>query len=288
MRKTLLSLASLSLCTLGVIPSLAAPALWEVRDKDSAIWLFGSFHVLPESIEWRTELFDQTLSQADKVVFEADVRPAAISAIGAEAFTRGIYTDGSLLTDLLDDETEDRLREIAASLNLPVGSLLAMKPWFAALTISTGATAAVGYTAEGVEYILQPELAAERQLYLESGAEQLDVLAAAPDSEQLALFEATLSEIDSMAKVLDKMTSNWVEGTPEKLADLFITETGAYSEAFLERLIYARNRNWMPTLENLLAENSQSLVVVGAGHLIGDGSVIDLLEENGYEIKRIQ
>jgi uncharacterized protein len=288
MRKSLLCLAGLSLCTLAVEPSLAAPAMWEVRDDDSAIWLFGSFHVLPERIEWRTELFDQTLAQVDKVVFEADVRPEAMSTIGAEAFARGIYTDGRLLTDLLDDDTESRLREIAASLNLPVGSLLAMKPWFAALTISTGATAAVGYTAEGVEYILQPELPAERQVYLESGAEQLDVLAAAPDSEQIAMFEATLAEIDSMAKVLDKMTSNWVEGTPEKLADLFIAETGAYGGEFLERLIYARNRNWMPKLKSLLAENTESLVVVGAGHLIGDGSVVDLLQEAGFEVERIQ
>lgn len=288
MRRLLLCLGTLSLCAFAAVPSIAAPALWEVRDADSAIWLFGSFHVLPEAIEWRTELFDQTLAQADKVVFEADVRASAMSAIGAEAFARGIYTDGRLLTDILDEPLENRLREVAGSLNLPVGSLLAMKPWFAALTISTGATAAVGYTAEGVEYILQPELAAERQIYLESGAEQLDVLAGATDSEQLAMFEATLAEIDSMAKVLSKMTSHWVKGTPEKLSDLFLVETGAYGEAFLERLIYARNRNWMPKLENLLTENSQAMVVVGAGHLIGEGSVVDLLEKSGYEVVRIQ
>jgi uncharacterized protein YbaP (TraB family) len=288
MRSPVLCLASLLMCALATTPSIAAPAMWEVRDDDSALWLFGSFHVLPESVEWRTPLFDNTLAQADTVVFEADVRPAAMMAIGAEAFARGIYTDGRLLTDSINSETENKLRKVAADLGLPVGSLLAMRPWFAALTITTGATSAIGYTSEGVEYILQPELPSEKQVYLETAAEQLDVLAVAPDEEQFALFEATLNEVDGMAKVLDKMVSNWAEGTPERLANLFVAETGAYSGAFVERLIYARNRNWLPKFETMLAENNEALVIVGAGHLIGEDSVINLLEEAGYHVARIQ
>ncbi|HEY0034501.1 MAG TPA: TraB/GumN family protein [Devosia sp.] len=280
--------AILLLLAIEATPSLAAPAMWEVRDEDSTIWLFGSFHVLPEALQWRTPLFDQTLANADKIVFEADVRAGAIAAIGAEAFLRGIYTDGTLLTDVIDEPTENKLRAIASDLSLPVGSLLAMKPWFAALTVSSGATVSLGYTGEGVEYVLQPELAAERQAYLESGNQQLDVLSAAPEAEQLAMFKATLDEMDGMPKVLDKMTSSWIKGTPEKLADLFLSETGTYGDAFLERLIYARNRNWIPAIETMLAGNSEALVIVGAGHLIGDGSVIDLLEKQGYTIRRIQ
>lgn len=288
MLKSVLCPALIGLLAVQASSVVAAPAMWEVRDQDSAIWLFGSFHILPPDLQWRTPLFDETLAAADKVVFEADVRPASMAAIGAEAFLRGIYTDGTLLTDVIDDQTESQLRTIAADLSLPVGSLLAMKPWFAAITVSTGATVASGYTAEGVEYVLQPELAPERQVYLETGDEQLDVLSAAPQAEQLAMFAATLGEIDGLAKVLDKMISSWVKGTPDKLAGLFLSESGAYGETFLERLIYARNRNWMPSLETMLAENSEALVIVGAGHLIGEGSVIDLLEQGGYAIRRIQ
>ena len=32
----------------------AAPAIWEVSDSDSKVWLFGSVHVLPPAIAWRT------------------------------------------------------------------------------------------------------------------------------------------------------------------------------------------------------------------------------------------
>ena len=58
--------------------------------------------------------------------------------------------------------------------------------------------------------------------------------------------------------------------------------------AFLGRLLYARNRNWIAPLEAMLDSNSENLVVVGAAHLIGDESVLDLLEEAVYDIERIQ
>ncbi len=269
-------------------PALAAPALWEVRDGDSAIWLFGSFHVLPEGAEWRTALFDEVLADADRVFFEADVRPAAVAQVGADAFVRGIYVDGTLLTDLLDETLEAQLRAEAAALGMPMGMLLAMKPWMATNTISVQAMMAHGYDMDGVEFVVQPELEEARMGFLETGAEQLDVLSGAPEDEQLAMLQATLDQLELLPKALDKMKTRWLNGTPEMLADLFLMEAGGFETAFLDRLIYARNQNWIAPLETMLADNEENLVIVGAAHLIGEGSVLDLLEQQGYEIERIQ
>lgn len=275
--------------TLGLAaPARAEPAMWEVRDADSSIWLFGSFHILPEGAAWRSELFDTILSEADKVVFEADVRPAAVARVGAEAFARGVYSDGTLLTDSLDDGQEAQLREKAATINLPMGSILAMRPWMATNTITVQALAAEGYAAEGVEFALQPTLDEGRLSFLETGDQQLDVLAGAPEEEQLAMLTSTLDELDGLPKLMDKMLASWVKGTPEALSALFLAEMGGFETAFLDRLIYARNQNWMAPLETMLAENQQNMVIVGAAHLIGDGSVLDLLEQAGYAVERVQ
>lgn len=277
------------IATLGLtLPARAEPALWEVRDADSAIWLFGSFHILPADAEWRTGLFDAILADADQVVFEADVRPAAVAQMGAEAFVRGIYTDGTLLTDALDEATEARLRAEIAAINLPMGSILAMRPWMASNTITVQALAMKGYGAQGVEFVLQPELADDRVSFLETGLQQLDVLAGAPEDEQLAMLTSTLDQLDGLPKLMDKMLSSWVDGTPENLGDLFLMEMSGFEEAFLDRLLYDRNRNWLGPIETMLADNRENLIVVGAAHLIGDGSVLHLLEQAGYEIERIQ
>lgn len=277
------------IATLGMTaPAIAAPGLWEVRDDDSAIWLFGSFHILPEGAEWRTGLFDNILRDADKVVFETDVGAAAMAQVGAAAFARGIYTDGTILTDVIDDDMEARLREEAGLMGLQLGPVLAMKPWMATNTISVAAMAGKGYDQLGVEYVLQPELPPERMAFLETGDQQLDVLAGAPEDEQIAMLESTLDELPTLSKQMGKMVDNWANGTPERLAEMFVMEMGGYETAFLDRLLYARNRNWMGPLETMLAENQENLVVVGAAHLIGDGSVLDLLEKAGYEVERIQ
>jgi uncharacterized protein YbaP (TraB family) len=276
--------ASLSLVT----PAWAAPAMWEIRDADSAIWLFGSFHVLPEGTIWRTEMFDSILADAEQVFFEADVRPAAAAQIGAEAFVRGVYVDGTMLTDGLDEAVESQLRQTAAAINLPLGPILAMRPWMATHTITLQALTSEGYRAEGVEFVLQPQLPEERLGFLETGKQQLEVMAGAPEDEQVAMLSETLKQLDTLPKLMDKMLGSWTGGTPEELGDLFLMEMGGFETAFLDRLIYARNQNWIAPLEDMLAQNQDNLVIVGAAHLIGDGSVIDLLEEAGYEIERIQ
>lgn len=278
-----------TLVTLGLtLPAQAAPGIWEVRDSDSAIWLFGSFHVLPEGIAWRTETFDALLETADKVVFETDIGPSAMAMLGGKAFAEGIYTDGTLLTDVIDDDLETRLRDYAAGAGLQLGPILAMKPWMAANTISVAAMAAGGYDQQGVEYSLHPEIAADRMAFLESGDEQLAVLSGAPEDEQIAMLESTMDQLASLPKMMDKMLTSWANGTPERLAKMFMMEMGGFETAFLDRLLYARNQNWIPPLEGMLADNQENLVIVGAAHLIGDESVLDLLEEAGYAVERIQ
>lgn len=270
------------------LPLAAAPAMWEVRDADSAIVLFGSFHILPDGTEWRTPLFDEKLAGADIVVFETDVSPLAMARIGAEAFVRGIYTDGTLLTDRLDADINAQLREELARIGMPIGPVLAMRPWMAANAVGTAALEAIGFSAMGVEFALEGEIAAERRRFLESGEDQLDVLSGAPEDEKIAMLVNTLAEIDHLPKLMSKMLRSWVNGTPERLTLLFQLEMGGFEDAFMERLIYARNRNWIPALEDMLERNEQAMVIVGAGHLVGEQNVIMLLEAAGYSVERIQ
>lgn len=269
-------------------PAMANPGIWEVRDDDSAIWLFGSFHILPQGTQWRTELFDAVLADADKVVFETDIRPEAMSLVGADAFVRGVYTDGTMLTDILPDALEAQLREKTAAIGMTMGMIQAMRPWMATNAITVQALATTGFSEQGVEFVLQPELSDGRLGFLESGDQQIEVLAGAPEDEQIAMLASTLDELDTLPKQMDKMLRSWADGAPDRLAQMFLMEMGGFEEAFLDRLLYARNRNWMAPLETMLAENQENLVVVGAAHLIGDGSVLDLLEKAGYEVERIQ
>jgi uncharacterized protein len=61
------SLAVLATTLAAASSATAAPAIWKVSDEDSSVWLFGSIHMLPEGVEWRTEIFDNLLDEADRI-----------------------------------------------------------------------------------------------------------------------------------------------------------------------------------------------------------------------------
>ena len=54
-----------------------------------------------------------------------------------------------------------------------------------------------------------------------------------------------------------------------------------------DTLVLTRNRSWVPALERMLADGQRHLVVVGALHLVGDDSVIELSRARGHAVERV-
>ncbi|UXN73043.1 TraB/GumN family protein [Devosia sp. A8/3-2] len=65
-------------------------------------------------------------------------------------------------------------------------------------------------------------------------------------------------------------------------------DLGTDEAAMMDRIIYDRNERWAETLKGVLADNKNALVVVGAGHMIGDRGVQALLEDAGFAVQRLQ
>ena len=53
-------------------------------------------------------------------------------------------------------------------------------------------------------------------------------------------------------------------------------------------LIEKRNANWSRWLERRMAQPGTALVAVGAGHLAGQDSVIEMLKKRGLKVERVQ
>lgn len=283
------SLAVLTIALAFAGGAQAAPAIWKVSDEDSSIWLFGSIHLLPPGTEWRTEIFDNLIDEAERVYFETDLGPAAQPKIIALTMERGFARDGRLLNQRISEKLMGKVRSAAERFAVPVPTLLAMQPWMAASTISVSALVQAGYDPNaGVDTMLQQEISVERQGFLETAEEQIDVIAGGSEADQIIMLEATLAEAERIVTMIDEMKDAWLSGTPETLADLFLAEMGAYGEGFMDRLIVDRNENWVEQIEVMLAENEAAFLVVGAGHLVGEHSVVKLLEQQGFSSERVQ
>ena len=265
----------------------AAPAIWEVSDSDSKVWLFGSVHVLPPAIAWRTPKLDDLVKQSEQVFFEADIGPLGQLAVIINGIKMGFGQKTDWLSSL-GAEQKDKLTAAITPLGLSVDQLAAFQPWLADAMIQEKVIETLGYTpSAGVDATLQAELPKERKAYFETVAEQLALLGTDPVDVQTRRLMITVDTVPTLGKEMSDMADAWSSGDVAALAKE-MADDPTMDEGFTKNLVTDRNANWLKTIEGLLADNHQDLIVVGAGHLAGDGSVVDLLAKAGFTVQRIQ
>ena len=275
--------------TLAAAPTLAqaAPALWEVSDADSKVWLFGSIHVLPKDIVWRTPAFDAVLKQADQVYFEADIGPLGQLGVILAGIRMG-FTQHQNWMGKLTPEQSAQLTAAVGPLGLTDQQLGSYAPWLAEAMIENAVLQKLGSQATlGVDETLQTELPKEKKGYFETAAGQMQMLASAPEDQQITRLMTTVGEVPNMPKEIGDMAAAWSSGSADALAKS-VSDDPTMDKGFTQTMVLDRNARWVPVIEQMLAQNHQDLIVVGAGHLVGDGSVIDLLTKAGFTVQRIQ
>ena len=104
-----------------------------------------------------------------------------------------------------------------------------------------------------------------------------------PLPQQKRLLLMTLEETAQLDTEIDKLLAAWRSGDIESLSKTLSEEYERFPELY-GPLTENRNRAWVPQLVDLLDDDDDYLVVVGALHLVGRNSVIDLLEQRGYDV----
>ena len=153
----------------------AAPALWEVSDGDSKVWLFGSMHILPKDVVWQTDLLDLVLHEADKVYFECDLGIFSLLAVTMQVSREALAASAAPVywTDELSDEDYDYADDTVAAYGLDLERLAILPPWLAELTVTAQAVRAARAdinTEEGVDVQLLRTLPLRRPGAILAGA----------------------------------------------------------------------------------------------------------------------
>lgn len=271
-------------------PPAGAPALWTVADEDTTVHLFGTIHILRPETEWRTEAIDAVLETADAIYFEADVTsPEAQQAMARLVPQLGIYTDGTKLSDVLGDADEREVKEATDLIGVPMTAMEPMKPWLATVQLSMLALQKQGYDpASGVEIVLtEAARDAETPLrFLESGEQQLRFFADASMADQIDYLVATAEQIEKDPGLLDRLVAEWAEGDVAAIASIMADPEVMGSDGIYETMIVSRNRDWTRQITALMAaEPGVFLIAVGAGHLAGEDSVVEMLRAEGFTVE---
>ena len=262
------------------------PPLFVLEDADSKVYLLGSVHVVPEGTLPLPPHVEAAYADASVVAFELDLDAAQAGAQGMIAAA----TDEETVGDALSDEQKATLAATLGMLGLPGGAFDAFEPWFGAMTAGVLALQQSGLpvTAGGVDAHFFDRAKADDKERV--AFETVELQTAAFDDlttpTQVAfLMESISTPLDSMAAQFQTLVDAWAVGADDELAALMNDGMG-HPEVF-EALLVTRNRAWIPQIESLLARDENALVVVGAGHLVGESSVIAMLRQAGYTVERL-
>ena len=269
-------------------PEVAHPALWEVSDPDTTIYLFGTIHLLPQDVQWRTPKFDQAVSSAQELVVETlidEKNPAKLmAAMASIGFAQGLPP----LVDRVPSAKRSALQAAVKKSGFPPQALDRMKTWTAAFILLGNKFRALGLSG-GVEGVLKSSFSAEGKPVgeLETNLEQLSFFDKLPEAAQRSLLEGAIEENQSMNQEFAGMLKAWSKGDVQGIARTFDRDLSG-SPPLQQTLIRERNANWSRWIEQRLAKPGAVMIAVGAGHLAGKDSVLEMLRKDGYKVRRLQ
>lgn len=268
--------------------------LWEVQGQDSTVYLFGSLHLGDASFYPLPEKIETTFRNADHLVFEVDPRSMTTPQAQQRMLQMGSLAPGQELSDLVSPAIVSDLEARLRFMGVPAENLMNFRPWFLTLMLTSLQYRSLGYFPDyGVEqYIAREVPEGVNRLALETVEEQVGFLQHL-DGE--AFLAYTLANFEEGRQLAGALVDAWRCADKDALNALltqgFEAEgfEGVDMKTLKEKLITGRNVTMAEKIRGYLEDGSGDyFVVVGSAHYLGEGSVVDLLREQGYQVNAVR
>ena len=266
----------------AVTAKLGKPFFFEATKPGLGhVWLFGTMHigVAPDAIP------DAVLAKVDKAerfAMEADLSDLTT------LFGAIMRTDGKTLSDELGPTV---WREFQCAVGeRQAGAMQHMKASVAATMLDAQGLAPT----TPMDFFLESraQKGGKEVVFLEAAVKQLALLDKWMDA---AAIKEGVEDPDESRKNNLELIHAYVAGDADKTLAMskddsdFIKAGRTHADfvQFMKELALDRNASWIPEIQDM-AKKGDAFVAVGALHLLGDGSVVDLLGKDGWTVTRVQ
>jgi uncharacterized protein YbaP (TraB family) len=258
--------------------------LYQVKSKDKKVsYLFGTIHMIPDSLYYFPGKLDKIISKSDEVILEV----ANLS--DQSSIMKLMMLDSGSCFDIFTPEQKDSVLNWGAD-------LLGIKPeqfekGFEKRKPFTLLQLSFQKMISGKIRMVDMEIESKAQhdkipvTGLETVEYQLSIFDKMPSEEMANFIMETVRNPEEGEKNFQLMVQYYNKQDLESLAKLILESDELGSSA--EELLDKRNKNWIPKMENLMSSKT-CFFAVGAGHLGGPNGVIELLRQKGYEVTPVR
>ncbi|MGE6316939.1 TraB/GumN family protein [Shewanella baltica] len=277
-------LALMGWSTKAVSAETDKPPFYQVQWQGKSAYLLGSIHIgradfypLPTQIE-------TALGKAKGLVVEVDMNKADSNAL-LRQYGRADKTKG-LDWQSRDKQTVESMTPYCAATANVCQSIQSFAPWLQATQVNLIRYNNLGYSTDyGVDMQLMARHAALPVYQLETAESQFQLLASFDSQAQWSMVREAISTSDTD---LLSLIAAWRSGNEAELDSIMQEQMGGEGDTeMLEKILWQRNHVMADGIIKLMGSTevtSPLFVVIGAGHVVGDKSVVQLLKQAGAKV----
>lgn len=270
------------------------PLIWKVSGGQSELYLFGSIHVGTEDMYPLDSAIEAAYDECDYLAVELDLVAFEERMVSDLEFLKEIspymyYTDGTTIDQVLDPEVYSKGKELLLKNQSEMNEAMLdiCKPYSWVSLLGTISTDYAGLDGEyGVDrYLLEKAHDEGKEvLEVEGVIAQLEMFDNFSDETANMMVESALSP--AMGSIgVRLLLSNWQSGSLDAFTTLY--DPAQYSEypEYFDAMYTQRNILMADTAAEYMESGKKVFFVVGLAHMVGEGGMVDLLQQQGYEVE---
>lgn len=293
---------------------------YRVSDGKKDIYLLGSIHLGTENAYPISKKIRETFKDVENIAVEVNILEEA--QLTDYIMSKATYPEGQSLKDDISPALYEEISKLLEEHKvLSIEDIEGYKPWYINMVLpmlvgledleDTGIGEDIDYdnmTPEEIEelenlpyqytpgidkyFLEKAEQNSVDIVEIEGASYQIDMLSGMSKSTQEEILRTTVSQlvtgVDDQV-TLDTMIEYWRAGDYASFESIIEMSMDSMPEEYNQALWHNRNREMANKVEEYLSDSDEDyFVVVGAGHLVGETSVVKELESKGYKVEPIR
>ena len=265
-------------------------SVWLIEGEANRVYMLGSVHLLRRDDHPLPQAMEDAYQDAEALIMELDMDDLDPAVLQAATNRMGLLDEGVTLEDVIGEETWAEALAVAEEIRIPLDMMSQSEPWLAAITIEQLILMRLGFNPlYGVELHMTAKAIADGKPItgLETAQEQLAFFDDMSVEAQTDLLMQTLTESQEAEQLMDEMIEAWRIGDVGYMEENMLAEMADFEELYAT-IVVDRNRRWVDEIVELLDDEDDYLIVVGALHMVGEDGVPTLLSQRGIEVEQMQ
>lgn len=259
--------------------------LWKISGNglENSSYVFGTIHIICEDDFMMNETIMEALAGTEKLFLEIDMAdPDMMAKMTKISFNEGMKN----ISEYMDEEEQEHFdRFFKENFGAGLDRFGSMKPFMLSSLVLTRLIPCEQQSSYEQFFVSQAQQNKLKMEGLETLEFQAGLFDQIPIKDQIKDLSESLMDMEKGKKEFEELIQVYLTNDIERIHDHILDSPllGNYGEL----LVYERNRNWIPQIEESMAK-SPIFVAVGAGHLGSENGVIHLLKRKGYSVEPVK